>query len=79
MKVILKIGSPSRLYSVELLQPARIVKVRSLTGMGKYSEAMVTALSGKGPIEELAGSAISRLRADLVLTEQSAHWDVCGK
>jgi len=79
MKVILKIGSPSRLYYVELLRPARIVKVRRLAGIGKYSQAMVTALSSKGPIEELAGSAISRLRADLVLTEQSAHWDVCGR
>jgi len=79
MKVILKIGNPSRLYSVELLQPARIVKVRSLAGMGKYSQAMVTALSSKGPIEELAGESLHRLNADLVLTEESAHWDICGK
>ena len=78
MKVLLKIGSPFRLYRVELSQPASIVKVRSLVGKGKYSQAMVTALSGDGSIEELTGSSVSRLNADLVLTEESAHWDLGG-
>jgi hypothetical protein len=78
MKVLMKIGSPLRLFRVELSQPASIVRVRRLVGMGKYSQAMVTALSSEGSIEELTGTKVPGLHADLVLTEESAHWDLCG-
>ena len=78
MKVLMKIGDPCRFYRVELMRPANIVRVRALVGRGKYSQAMVTALSSAGPIEELPDRNAARQEADLVLTEQSAHWDAGG-
>lgn len=79
MRIILKIGDPCRLYLVELVQPASVVKVRELAGRGRYTQAMVTALSSHGSAEELTGPAAAGMRVDLVLTEQSAYWDASGQ
>ncbi|MCM8761267.1 MAG: hypothetical protein NC938_04885 [Candidatus Omnitrophica bacterium] len=75
MKIILKLGRPPRLYRVDISEPASAMRVRRLIGKGRYSQAVVATLSSKGSVEEVAGSGIAGLGAELLLTENSAHWD----
>lgn len=60
-----------RLHTEELKK-----EVRGLISARKHTQAMVTALT-KGRVErEVAHDEVKEVRADLILSEYSASWDL---
>ncbi len=80
MRIILRIADGTDgSYLVSSLKPASAATILQLVGAGQYSKAMIAALSGGGHVEEIGSKDGRLVRADLVITRQSAHWDLCGK
>lgn len=80
MKVMVIItGSPARCFILDIVKERRAGRLRRLAGDGRYSDAIVAALSDGIFLEEVPVSHIANKSADLVITEQSAHWDACGR
>lgn len=77
MKVLIVISrSPTQRYLVELHTTRLVREVARLMGQRKNSEAIVTTLA-KGRFErEVADCEVSNVRADLILTEENARWDL---
>jgi hypothetical protein len=80
MRILLRVAEGrDGSYLVSSLKPASAVAILRLIEAGQYSKAIVAALSGGGRVEELGSKDSKAVRADLVITRQSAHWDLCGK
>jgi hypothetical protein len=79
MKVIVMITrNPAQCYLLDILKQRHVNRVRRLVGGGKYSDAIIAALSGCVVVEEVAQGEMPEKSADLVITEHSAHWDLCA-
>jgi len=80
MRILLKVADePGEAYLVSSLRPSSAAQVMRLVETGQYSQAMVAALSGGGLIEEVRPADWRGVKATLVITRNSAHWDLCGK
>lgn len=77
MRVLVTIKrSPAQRYLVHLFTQELIHEVRSLINKRKHSQAIVTILS-KGILErKVSNEDLPIVKADLVLTEHNAHWDL---
>lgn len=71
--------SPAQCYLLDVLKEKHQNRVRRLVSSGKYPNAIMAALSGGLIAERVSPDEMSGKRADLVITEYSAHWDLCGK
>jgi len=68
--------SPVRRFLVELHTNRLVREVARLAGKRKNSQAIVTALT-KGKFErEVGESDLPGVKADLILTEENARWDL---
>ena len=80
MKVLVMITrSPAQCYLLDVSKEKHRNRVRRFVSGGKYPDAIMAALSGGLVVEKVAPDELSGKRADLVITEYSAHWDLCGK
>ena len=77
MKVLVVIRrSPVQRFLVELHTDKLVKEVARLMGTRKNSQAIMAALT-KGRFEkEVYDSDISKIRPALILTEESASWDL---
>jgi len=77
MKVLIKIrNSPEQRFLVELSGKKLIKEVRNLAESGKYSKAIVTALS-KGKFQgELSEKEARNIAANIILTKDNARYDL---
>ena len=77
MRVLVTIKrSPAQRYLVHLITQKLIHEVRSLINNKKHSQAIVTIMS-KGVLErKISIGEVPIVKADLVLTEHNAHWDL---
>lgn len=77
MRVLVTIKkSPAQRYLVNLITQELIHEVRNLINNKKHSQAIVTILS-KGVLERrVSNGEVFIVKADLVLTEHNAHWDL---
>lgn len=77
MRVLVTIKkSPAQRYLVNLITQELIHEVRNLINNKKHSQAIVTILS-KGVLErKVSNGEVPVIKADLVLTEHNAHWDL---
>jgi hypothetical protein len=67
------------MFLVKLHKRELVKEVKRLINNGKYSKAIVWALFN-GKIEgELAHDEIPGADAELIITEESARWDLTGK
>ena len=80
MKVLVVIKkSPAQRFLVELHTDKLVKEVATLVGKRRNSQAIVTALS-KGKFEqEVSEGELPKIKADLILSEESAHWDLIRK
>ena len=80
MKVLVVIKrSPAQRFLVELHTNKLVKEVSTLLARRRNSQAIVTALA-KGRFEkEISELEATKTRADLILTEESVHWDLTGK
>lgn len=77
MKILIKIQrNPKKLFLVELHGKALIREVASLISKRKHSKAIVTALSKGKFLKEVAEQDLPNIDADLILTENHAHFDL---
>ncbi len=80
MKVLVMLTrSPAQCYLLDVSKQRHANRVRRFVSDGKYSDAIMAALSGGLAVEEVAPYEMSEKKADLVITEYSAHWDLSGK
>ena len=77
MKVLVVIKrSPAQRFLVELPSNRLVKEVSSLIAKRKHSKAIVAALT-KGRFErEVLENEARMVKADIILTEESAHWDL---
>ena len=77
MKVLVNIGNgPVRKYIVHLPSKALVREVRDLIADKKHFKAVMTVLS-KGRFEkEIPDGEFHRVKADLILCEDSVSWDL---
>ena len=77
MKVLVVIkSSPSQRFLLELHTKQLVEEVARLLSRRKHSLAIATALS-KGRFEkEISERELSDTKADLIITEQNASWDL---
>lgn len=80
MKILVVIRrSPAHRYLVELKTDSLVKEIARLAGRGRRSQAIATALA-KGRLEgEVAEGEISKVQADLILTEENVRWDLMGR
>ena len=80
MKVLIIVAKdPAQRFLVKLHTEKLIREISKLINKGKHSQAMVSALS-KGRFEsEVAYYEVPNVSADLILTEDSAMWDLTNK
>jgi len=80
MKVLITIKrSPAQRYLVHLLAKTVIKEVVDLIANERHSEAMVAAFT-KGRFERAISEAeLSTVKADLIITEHNASWDLTTK
>jgi hypothetical protein len=72
-------ANPRQRFLVKLHKKELVKYVKRLINKRSYSQAIVWALFN-GKVEgELAQSEISGASADLIITEESASWDLTGK
>ena len=72
-------ANPRQRFLVKLHKRELVKEVKRLINSGRYSKAIVWALFN-GKIEgELAHGEIPGADADLIITEESARWDLTGK
>lgn len=79
MKVLIIIRkSPVQRYLVHLFTNTLIEEIRNLIGERKYSDAAVAAFKN-GVIErEIFENELPNVRADLIITDKAACWDLVG-
>lgn len=77
MRVLVTIKrSPAQRYLVHLITQELIHEVKSLINNKRHSQAIVTILS-KGILErKVSNEELPIIKADLVLSERNAHWDL---
>ena len=77
MKVLVVIrSSPAQMFLLELHTERLVEEVARLLGRRKHSLAIATALA-KGRFEkEVAECELPVTKADLIITEQNASWDL---
>jgi len=80
MKVLIVIRrSPAQRFLMELHTSELIKEVSSLLAKRRNSQAMATTLA-KGRFDrEVHESEAQKVKADIILTEESAHWDLTKK
>jgi len=77
MKILAKIDKSSDTYILmHLTDKAIHGKINSLISKGRYSQAILEALSNGKFIEQVSEPGKGRIKADLIITEKSAHWEV---
>lgn len=77
MKVLIKIkGNSTQRLLIRLIGKELAEEVKNLVNSGRHSRAIVTALSKGKFIRELAERDLTRIDADLILTEKHAHRDL---
>ena len=68
--------SPAQRFLVELHTNKLVREVSALVAKHRNSQAIVTALA-KGRFDrEVYESEAQKVKADIILTEESAHWDL---
>ena len=77
MKILVIVErSPKHRFLVRLPTPSLVKEVKTLVNRKKYTRAMVTALS-RGIFEkEISEGDLPGLDAGLILSEDSASWDI---
>jgi hypothetical protein len=65
-----------QVFIVERLNPRRSGEIKKLVGKKRYSRAIVTALSGGGFVKGIRPEELHCVKANLVITKESAHWDL---
>ena len=77
MRVLVVIRrSPAQRFLVELHTNKLVREVSALVAKHRNSQAIVTALA-KGRFDrEVYESEAQKVKADIILTEESAHWDL---
>jgi len=79
MKVICVIRhSPAQRFLVDLHTSKLVKEVSALVAKHKNSQAIATALA-KGRFEREIGENEAKVKADIILTEESVHYDLMGK
>jgi hypothetical protein len=79
MKVICVIRrSPAKRFLVELHTNKLVKEVSDLVAKRRNSKAIVTALS-KGRFEKEIKEGETGVKADIILTEESVHYDLMGR
>jgi hypothetical protein len=80
MRVLVMITrSPAQCFMMDVLKLAHKSRVRRLVSSGRYPDAIMTALSAGEYVKEVSVEDVASSGADLIVTEHSAHWDLCGK
>ena len=77
MKVLIVIRrSPAQRFLVKLHTDKLVREMATLINKGRHSKAIVMALS-KGSFErQITDEDISNVKADVILTEHNASWDL---
>ena len=77
MKVLVVIKrSPAQRFLVELHTNKLVKEVSALLAKKRNSQAMATTLA-KGRFDrEVYENEAQKVKADIILTEESAHWDL---
>jgi hypothetical protein len=80
MKVLVVIRrSPAQRFLVELNTNKLVKEVSTLLARRKNSQAIVTTLA-KGKFDrEVPENEAGKVMADIIITEESAHWDLMNK
>jgi len=80
MKVLVVIKkSPAQRFLVELHTNDLTKEISNLVARRRNSQAIATALA-KGRFEgEIPENEAQKIKADMILTEESAHWDLVKK
>lgn len=80
MKILVVIKrSPAQRFLVELHTNKLVKEVSDLVAKRRNSQAIVTALA-KGRFErEIHENEAHGVKADIILTEESVHWDLMKK
>jgi hypothetical protein len=72
-------ANPRQRFLVKLHRKELVKEIKRLINKRKYSQAIVWAIFN-GKLEgELAHKEIMGANADLIITEESASWDLTGK
>ena len=80
MKVLIVIKrSPAQRFLVELHTNKLVKEVATLIGRKRHSQAIATTLA-KGRFDrEIPDNESGKIKADIILTEESVHWDLIKK
>jgi len=79
MKILAKIDKTSDKYVLlHLIDKAMHRKINRLIDKGKYPQALLEAISKGEFLEQVSELGKGRVKADLILTEKSAHWYTGG-
>ena len=76
--IILEMGpvGPVQRYLVNLCGKAHVKEVKDLVNTSRYSEAAAIVFA-RGDLEKVvAGNELSHLDADLILSKDTAYWDL---
>jgi len=77
MRVLVVIQrSPAQRFLVELHTNTLVKEVARLMAKRKNSQAIATALSKGRFNQEVMEGELPKVKADLILTEKSASWDI---
>ena len=80
MRLWVDIAANPRQRILEKLHKKELVKyVKKLINKRRYSQAIVWALFNGKLERELARDEIPGANADLIITEESARWDLTGR
>jgi rRNA pseudouridine-1189 N-methylase Emg1 (Nep1/Mra1 family) len=80
MKILVVVErSPKHRFLVRLHKPGLVKEVKELVSRKKYACAIVTALSQGIFEKEVSVEDLPYLDARLILSEDSANWDISGK
>lgn len=79
MKILVVIKrSPAQRFLVELHTNKLVKEVSDLVAKRRNSQAIATALA-KGRFEREVAEGEAGVKADIILTEESVHYDLMGK
>ena len=80
MRLLIDIAAnPRQRFLVKLHKEELVKEIKRLINKRRYSQAIVWALFN-GKIEgEMAHGEIPEVGTDLIITEESARWDLTGK
>jgi len=77
MRVLVVIRrSPAQRFLVELHTNKLVKEVSALVAKHRNSQAIVTALAKGRFGREVYENEAQKVKADIILTEESAHWDL---